>query len=103
MAKKDRNIRLAREGWTQTVALGILLALGAYIVMGPSGVLAWGENHRLLMERQREKQALTQEQSVLRNRVDLLNPRNADPDMAGEMMRRQLKFVYPNERVITIQ
>ena len=51
MEKFRRNPKLAKEGMTQALALSCLLFLGGYAVAGPSGLLAWEENHRLLAER----------------------------------------------------
>lgn len=40
--------RLPRETLTQTFALVALLVIAGVAVSGPSGVLAWSENSRLL-------------------------------------------------------
>jgi hypothetical protein len=40
MRRKQQNLRLPRESLTQTLALIVLLVLGAMALAGPSGVLA---------------------------------------------------------------
>ena len=84
------------------MALGCLLLLGGIAVAGPSGLLAWEENHRLLGERVQEIHQLTAERDELRNRVALLDPRNTDPDLAGELLRRNLNVAHPDEMIMLV-
>jgi cell division protein FtsB len=94
--------RLTRESLVHGVALGCLLVMGGLAVAGPSGLLAWAENHRLLIERDRQIVALEQDRDHLRNRVDLLDPRHVDPDLAGELLRARLNVVHPDEMVLLL-
>jgi cell division protein FtsB len=84
MKRRRHNLRLPKESLTQTAALLALLFLGAMGLAGPSGLLAWSENARMLEQRQKEVAQLTAERDHLRNRVNLLDPRHADPDLVGE-------------------
>lgn len=83
-------------------ALSILLLLlfVTYAVLGPSGLLAWGDYSRQLKQRQAELALLKSQQAALQNRVNLLDPRKADPDLADELVRRQLGVTQPDEVVI---
>ena len=101
IARKEPKI--ARENLSQAVALVILLLLGGWALAGPSGLLAWSENQRMLTQRQSEVVTLSAERDELRNRVDLLNPRQADADLAGELLRRNLNVVHPDEMVIMLK
>ena len=92
--------QLPRETLTQTFALAALLVIGGVAIAGPSGVLAWSENSRLLAAREIELAQLTAKRDELRNRVDLLDPRNADPDLVGELLRKNLNVAHPDEIVI---
>jgi cell division protein FtsB len=103
MGRLRREHRLAREGVTEGIALACLLLLAGVAIVGPSGVLAWGENQRLLEQRRQEVQRLTVERDELRNRVKLLDPRHADSDLAGELLRRNLNVVHPDEMVMLIK
>lgn len=94
--------KVARRGLTQGLALAILVILGVIAVAGPSGLMAWGENNRQLRERQEEVKRLAAERDELRNRVALLNPDHADPDLAGELLRRNLNVVHPDEMVMML-
>lgn len=103
MKRRRPNARLPRESLTQTAALVALLVLGAIGLAGPSGLLAWSENARLLEQREREVAVLSAERDRLRNRVDLLDPRHADPDLVGELLRSNLNVAHPDELVIPRQ
>lgn len=86
----------------QAIALCCLLGLGGMAIVGPSGVLAWGENRRLLEAHQQEIAKLTAQRVHLRNRVRLLDPHHVDPDLAGELLRAKLNVVHPDEMVMLI-
>ena len=93
---------MARESVTQGLALCCLLIMLAVAVAGPSGLLAWGENRRMLTERQQEIQRLAVERDNLRNRVALLDPRHTDPDLAGELLRKNLNVAHPDEMIMIV-
>lgn len=103
MKRRRSHLRLPRESLTQTLALVALLVLGAVGIAGPSGLLAWGENARLLEQREKELAALSAERDRLKNRVALLDPRHADPDLVGELLRSDLNVAHPDELVIPRQ
>jgi len=92
--------RLAKESVTQGLALCCLLILLAVVVAGPSGLLAWGENHRALAAKQDEIRRLSAERNELRNRVNLLDQRHADPDLTGELLRKNLNVAHPDEVIL---
>ena len=100
MRSHRSGTRLPRETVTQSFALVALLVLGGVAIAGPSGLLAWSENSRVLAERKTELAQLGARRDELRNRVDLLDPRHADPDLVGELLRRDLNVAHPDEIVI---
>lgn len=81
--------------------VGLLFLLGLALA-GPSGILAWSEYNRTLAEQQVQLEKLKAERDVLKNRVSLLNPNNVDPDMAGELLRKDMNVVHPDEMVILL-
>jgi cell division protein FtsB len=91
-----------REKRIQTMALGWLLALGAMALVGPYGLLSWGEQSALLESRQGRIAVLQDERAVLENRNDLLDPNNVDPDLASELVRENLNVVHRDEYVIDL-
>ncbi len=94
---------LARDGLVQGGALVALLLLAAWAVFGPSGLLSWSEHRQLLEIRKAEVAALEKDRDELRNRVALLDPRHADPDLTGELLRSDLNVVHPDEMVMMLR
>lgn len=94
--------RLRKQGFTEALALLFLLVLAGMALFGPSGLVTWSENRQLLEARQAEVKALRAERDRLLNRVALLNPRGIDPDLAGELLRKDLNVVHPDEVVILL-
>lgn len=102
MPKSDVSLLDRREKRVQMAALGWLLLLGGLSLAGPSGMLAWSENLSLLDKREAQIATLSAERDVLSNRVALLAPENVDPDLAGELVRKNLNVVHPDEVVIVL-
>lgn len=93
---------MRKRGLTEGLALLCLLAMAGMALFGPSGLVAWSENRQLLDARLAEVQTLQAERDRLKNRVALLNPRGIDPDLAGELLRKDLNVVHPDEVVILL-
>jgi cell division protein FtsB len=85
------------------LALVALLALAGIAVAGPTGLLAWSENVTALGQREAEIARLSAERDALRNRVQLLDPEAADPDLASELVREQLGVIHEDDVVITLE
>lgn len=86
-------------------ALGLVLIafFGAYAVLGPNGVLAYGDYKRQLVKREQDYAALDKRRAVLRNRVALLDPDHANPDMVDEMVRKELNVAHPDEVIVPLR
>jgi cell division protein FtsB len=86
-------------------ALAILIIANflGYAIVGSNGVMSWGDYRRMKQERQVELAQLNDERARLVHRNDLLDPRRADPDLADEMIRRDLGLVRPDEVIIPIR
>jgi cell division protein FtsB len=95
--------RLVKDNLVQVIALGSLLAMGAWALAGPSGLLAWSENMRMLDQRRAEVKQLVAQREELKNRVGLLDPHHADPDLAGELLRSNLNVVHEDEMVMLLK
>ncbi|AIT78935.1 FtsB family cell division protein [Novosphingobium pentaromativorans] len=93
---------IAKERLVQGLSLAVLLLMGAFVIAGPSGLIAWGENQRLLEQRRADLAQLKVERARIQNRVDLLDPRNVDPDLAGELLRGNLNVARSDEMVMLI-
>lgn len=89
-----------RERLSRVLALGYLLLLGALAFAGPYGVLSWGENLSLLQQRKAQVHTLQAERAELDNLVARLDPDNVDPDLATELVRKNLNVAHPDEYVM---
>ncbi|MBA28366.1 MAG: septum formation initiator [Hyphomonadaceae bacterium] len=98
LAKQHRAAR--RERLTQGLALAALLLMGGLAIAGPSGIFAWSDASKALEQREARIAELQAQREGLRQRVDALDPDNADPDMVVEMMRRNLNVVHPDEVIL---
>lgn len=85
-------------------ALGVLIIANflGYALVGDNGVLAWGDYRRIKAERAGELAQLEAEKARLAHRARLLDPRRADPDLAEELVRRDLGLVRPDEVIIEL-
>lgn len=102
MKRNPNPLRPLSDKVSQSLALLGLLLMGGFAFAGPSGVLAWGENVRLLEQRSARITMLQTQTAELRNRTDLLDPTNADPDLVGELLRSNLGYVHPDEVVMEL-
>jgi cell division protein FtsB len=73
---------------------------GGYALVGPNGVLAWGDYRRELSRKEAQLAQLEAQKRVVENRVALLDPRKANPDLADELIRKRLGYSHPDEIII---
>jgi len=92
-----------RERFSRLGALGVLLLLAGLSLAGPYGLLSWGENIALLEQRQDRIATLRAEGDELRNLVARLDPDHVDPDLATELVRRNLNVAHPEEYVLELE
>ncbi|MEP0391443.1 MAG: septum formation initiator family protein [Erythrobacter sp.] len=92
-----------KEHVKQSFALVLLVVLTVGAIAGPTGLLAWAENSEVLSEREARIAMLTEKRSALKNRVNLLDPNGADPDLVGELVRKDLGVLHPDEIVVTLE
>ena len=102
MDRGNRSLGIVRRAALPALALLIVGNFAGYALAGPNGLMAWGGYHRALQDRRVELARLEAERDRLRHRSALLDPRKADPDMADELVRRDLGLVRPDEVVIDL-
>ena len=81
----------------------VMAFFGAYAVLGSNGMLAYGDYKRQLVKREQDYAALDQRRAVLKNRVALLDPDHANPDMVDEMVRKELNVAHPDEVIVPLR
>ena len=86
-------------------ALGVLVIANflGYAIVGENGVLSWGDYRRVKAERAVELAQLEAERARLAHRSQLLDPRGTDPDLAEELIRRDLGLIRQDEVIIPIR
>ncbi|MEE4200548.1 FtsB family cell division protein [Erythrobacter sp.] len=92
-----------REQVRQGAALALLVALTLAAIAGPTGLLAWAESSEVLEQREARIAVLTEKRDALANRVELLDPEGADPDLVTELVRQELGVLHPDEIVVVIE
>ena len=104
MSKKPSPFfRILRRAWVPGVVLTAVVFFGGYAVLGPNGILAYGDYQRQQAKRAADYAALDARRTVLKNRVALLDPDHANPDMVDEMTRKELNVVHPDEVVVPLK
>jgi cell division protein FtsB len=102
MAAAPRPLALIRR--VAAPALGVLI-IGYFLaaaVVGDNGVLSWGEYRRAKSERQVQLDELKAEEARLVHRNRLLDPKQTDPDLAEEEVKRKLGVVRSDEVVVKL-
>lgn len=102
MAQFAKLRYLLGSAMAPALAMSLLILFIGYAVVGPSGLLAWGSYTRQLKDRRAELKVVESRRTELANRVELLSPRHADPDMVDELLRRKLNVIHPDEVVVPL-
>ncbi len=104
MVKKPPTLRtILRRAAAPAALLIVGVFFGGYAIFGPNGALAYGDIERQLAVKQRELALLDKHRGDLRNRVGLLDPRHADPDLVDELARRDLGVAHQDEVIVPLR
>lgn len=103
MVKKRSTLRpMLRRAIAPAALLIVGVFFGGYAVFGPNGALAYGDIERQLAVRQRQLAMLDRNRTELKNRVELLDPRHADPDLVDELARKDLGVAHQDEVIVPL-
>ena len=103
MKGKSRSIGLIRRAAWPVAALLVVGTFAGHAIAGPNGLFAWRGYSQQLEVRKAELAALEAERDALRHKSALLDPRKADPDLADEMVRKDLGLVRTDEVVVPLE
>ncbi|WP_375421849.1 septum formation initiator family protein [uncultured Sphingomonas sp.] len=95
--------RTMKRAALPAIGFTLMAFFGAYAVLGPNGILAYGDYKRQLVKREKHYAELDQQRTVLKNRVALLDPDHANPDMVDEMVRKELNVAHPDEVIVPLK
>ena len=99
----NRLSQTLRRAAAPALAVAVMAFFGAYAVLGPNGLIALGDYKRQLFAREKQYAALDQRRTMLQNRVTLLDPRHANPDMVDELVRKELNVAHPDEVIVPLK
>ena len=102
MARRSTFRTMLRRAGPPAALLIVGAFFGGYAIMGPNGALAYGDIQRQLDKRQSDLSVLEKQRAELKNRVALLDPRHADPDMVDELARKKLNVVHPDDVIVDL-
>lgn len=102
MDKGTGITKMARNAVVPALCVAFIGYFAFHAVIGPSGLLAWGGYQRERTALEAQLAHLTGERAKLEQRTRLLNPRKVDPDLADELVRKNLGVIRPDEIVIPL-
>ena len=82
-----------------------LLLIGYFVshaVTGPTGVLAWKQYRAERGKLETQVAASGEAKAALARQVRLLDPRHVDPDLADELVRKNLNMRKPDEVIVPL-
>ncbi len=103
MKNAQNLLLLLRNAAVPAIAFSVICFFGGYALYGANGALAWGAYHHALHERELVLLKTEQQRDELANRVALLDPRHANPDLVDELVRKNLGVVGKDEVIIPLR
>ena len=98
----QQRLRMIRRAFVPALAIIIVGSFAGHAIAGPNGLLALGGYHKDLEKRQAELADLEGQRDSLRHQSQLLDPDKADPDMADELVRKNLGLIRPDEVIVPL-
>jgi cell division protein FtsB len=109
-----RLYRLAMEnravlaGYLRRAILPVicLLLIGYFVshaITGPTGIIAWKGYKADRARLEQQVAASAEAKDALDRQVKLLDPRKVDPDLADELVRKNLNVVKPDEVIVPLE
>lgn len=100
-------VRLTLRQMLARAALpAVCLTVGGYFAFhatnGPTGYLAWREYKAQRTKLEVAVRDAREQQTALQQRLVLLDPRHVDPDLADELVRRNLDLLKPDEVIVPL-
>jgi hypothetical protein len=94
---------IVREKLDGSARLRVLLLLGGLALADPTGCCRGAKTSRCSKSASNRSRELAADRGELQNLVERLNPDHVDPDLATELMRKNLNVAHPDEYVIEIE
>lgn len=102
MAKARNPWISIRGGLAPAAGVLIVAFFAGYAIFGANGVIAWTDYARKLKAKNVELASIQKQRDVLANRVRLLDPKKADPDLVDELARKNLGVAGSDEVIVPL-
>lgn len=102
-ARAGHRAGLLRNALLPALAILVVTFFAGFALFGRNGLVAWREYQQQLERKQAELAQLERRKVVLQNRVRLVDPKQADPDMVDELVRNQLGVADPDEVIVPLK
>ncbi len=102
MRDEGGYVDLLKRALVPAVCLLMIGYFLSFAIGGPTGVLSWRGFETEKAELSAELAARAQEKAALEKQLQLLDPKGVDPDLADELVRRNLNVVRPDEVIVTL-
>ena len=102
MKSPNKALAMIKRAALPALAVMIIANFAGYAIGGSNGLLAWGDYRRSLSVREAELVKLEATRDRMAHRAKLLDPRNADPDLADELVRNDLGLARPDEVIVPL-
>jgi cell division protein FtsB len=103
MIERLDPLLLLRRSALPAGCIGMMIYFAYFAISGPTGVLAWRDYRaqRAVVAAQLAQGVETK--VALARQVELLDLQHIDPDLADELVRKNLNVVRPDEVILTLK
>ena len=102
MAQSINPLTLARAAMLPAACLAVMAYFAFHAVTGNTGLAAWRDYKAERVTVGREAARVAAMKATLTRQVALLDPKHVDPDLADELVRRNLGVVRPDEVIVPL-
>ena len=102
MQGRAQIIQLFRRSALPALCLLLIGYFLSHAVTGPTGILAWQDYKAERAALEKQALASAEAKAALARQVALLDPRKVDPDLADELVRKNLNVAKPDEIIVQL-
>ncbi|WP_439533600.1 FtsB family cell division protein [Polymorphobacter sp.] len=84
------------------ICIMLVIYFLSFAIGGPTGVLSWRGYQAERKALAAQVAARAEQKASLERQVELLDPAGVDPDLADELVRRNLNVVRPDEVIVPL-
>jgi cell division protein FtsB len=92
-----------KRAFVPAICLMLVLYFLSFAIGGPTGVLSWRGYQTERQALAAQVAARAEQKASLERQIELLDPAGVDPDLADELVRRNLNVVKPDEVIVPLE